>query len=138
MLIVMDKSAHEEHLSQPLKTKNKQVKKAVTFSTGYNGNFIVTISNYKFYFKKTFSQEDGFFEITKPPGAYEIESLNNEIKRIKTEKEHFTEGTYPFTIKPSFSTLRSPIETSPQRPITSLMSHDCTRNLLGFIARPFN
>ena len=30
MLIVMDKS-HEEHLSQPLQTNNKQFKLAVTF-----------------------------------------------------------------------------------------------------------
>ena len=31
MLIVMDKSTHEEHLSQPLQTRNKHFKKAVTF-----------------------------------------------------------------------------------------------------------
>ena len=31
MLIVMDKSTHEEHLSQPLQTNNKQFKIAVTF-----------------------------------------------------------------------------------------------------------
>ena len=34
MLIVMDKSIHEEHLSQPLQTNNKQFKKVVTFLTG--------------------------------------------------------------------------------------------------------
>ena len=42
MLIVMDKSTHEEHLSQPLQTNNKQFKIAVTFPTGYNGIFNVT------------------------------------------------------------------------------------------------
>ena len=31
MLIVMKKSTHEEHLSQPLQTNNKQFKLAVTF-----------------------------------------------------------------------------------------------------------
>ena len=31
MLIVMDKSIHEEHLSQSLQTNNKQFKIAVTF-----------------------------------------------------------------------------------------------------------
>ena len=31
MLIVMDKSTHEEHLSQPLQTNIKQFKIAVTF-----------------------------------------------------------------------------------------------------------
>ena len=34
MLIVMDKSTHEEHLTQPLQTNNKQFKIAVTFLTG--------------------------------------------------------------------------------------------------------
>ena len=34
MLIVMDKSIHEEHLSQPLQTNNKHFRRAVTFLTG--------------------------------------------------------------------------------------------------------
>ena len=63
MLIVMDKSTHEEHLSQPLQTNNKQVKIAVTFLTGYNGIFNVTNSNNKFYFIKSLSDEDGFIQI---------------------------------------------------------------------------
>ena len=42
MLIVMDKSTHEEHLFQPLRTNNEQFKKAVTFLAGYNGIFNVT------------------------------------------------------------------------------------------------
>ena len=33
MLIVMDKSTHEEHLFQPLQTNNKQFKIEVTFLT---------------------------------------------------------------------------------------------------------
>ena len=53
MLIVMDISTHEEHLSQPLQTNNKQYIIAVTFLSGYNGSFNVTNSNNKFYFKKT-------------------------------------------------------------------------------------
>ena len=32
-LIVMVKSTHKEHLSQPLQTDNKQFKIAITFST---------------------------------------------------------------------------------------------------------
>ena len=47
MLIDMDKSSHEEHLSQPLQTNNKQFKKAVTFLTGYNGTFYVSRVNKK-------------------------------------------------------------------------------------------
>ena len=31
-----------------------------------------------------------FFQITIPPGAYEIENLNNEIKRIIIDKSHYT------------------------------------------------
>ena len=50
MLVAMNKSTHEEHLSQPLKTNNKQFKIAVTFPTGYNGIFNATNSNIKFYF----------------------------------------------------------------------------------------
>ena len=35
MLMVMGKSIHEEHSSQPLQTKNKQFKIAITFLGGY-------------------------------------------------------------------------------------------------------
>ena len=135
MLIVMDKSTHEEHLSQPLQTNNNQFKIAVTFLTGCNGIFNVTNSNNNFYFKKTITNEEGFIQITIPPGAYEIESLNNEIKRIVIDEEHYTEANYPFTIKPSFSTLGSIIEISPQGPIISFMFDDSIRVLLGSNAR---
>ena len=135
MLIVMDKSTHEEHLSKPIQTNNKQFKVAVTFLTGYNGIFNVTNESNKFYFKKTISDDDGFIKITIPPGAYEIESLNNEIKRIIIDEEHYTEANYPFTIKPNFSTLGSIIEISPQGPIISFMFEDSIKDLLGFNAR---
>ena len=49
MLIVMDKSSHEEHLLQPLQTNNKQFKIAVTFLSGYNGKFNVTKKNNKLF-----------------------------------------------------------------------------------------
>ena len=58
----MDKSTHEEHLSQPLQTNNKQFKIAVTFLSGYKGIFNATISNNKFYFKKTITDKDGSFK----------------------------------------------------------------------------
>ena len=48
MLIVMDISAREDYLFQPLQTNNKQFKIAITFLTGYNGIFNVTNSNKKF------------------------------------------------------------------------------------------
>ena len=50
LLIVIDISTHEEHLSQPLQTNNYQFKIAVTFLTGYNGIFNVTNSKNKFLF----------------------------------------------------------------------------------------
>ena len=52
-LVVMDKSTHEEHLSQTLQIINEQIKTAVTFLTGYNGIFKVRdkINN---FFHKTF------------------------------------------------------------------------------------
>ena len=135
MLIVMDKSTHEEHLSQPLQTNNKQFKIAVTFLTGYNGIFNVTNSNNKFYFMKSITDEDGFIQILIPPGAYELENLNNEIKRIIIDEEYYTEANYPFKIKPNFSTLGSIIEISPQGPIISFMFDDSIRDFLGFNAR---
>ena len=121
MLLVMDKSTHEEHLAQPLQTNNKQFKVAVTFLSGYNGIFNFTETNNKFYSKKTITDEDCFNKITIPPGAYGIESLNDEIKRIIFDEGLYTEDEYPFMIKPNFSTLGSIIEISPQGPIISFM-----------------
>ena len=107
MLIELDKSTHEEHLSQPLRTNNKQFKIAVTFLIGFNGIFNVTNSNNKLYFKKTNTDEEEFIQITIPPSAYKIESLGNEIRRIIIDKGHYSENEYPFTIKPNFGTLGS-------------------------------
>ena len=53
ILIDMDKSIHDENLTQPLQTNIKQFKTAVTFLTGYNGTFKVTNSNIRFYFMKS-------------------------------------------------------------------------------------
>ena len=108
----MYKSTHEEHLSRPLQTNKKQIKIAVTFLTGYNGIFNVTISNNKFYFAKSISDADDFLQITIPQGAYEVKILNDEIKRLNIYEEPYTEANYPFTTKPNFSTLGSIIEFS--------------------------
>ena len=133
ILIVMDKSTHEEHLSQPLQTNNKQFKIAITFLTGYNGLLNVTNSNNKFCFMKTITDKDGVIQITIPPGAYKIESLNKGIKRIIIDEEHYTESNYPFTIKRNFSTLGSSIEISTQGPLNTFVPDDSIRDLLGFI-----
>ena len=135
MLIVMDKGTHEELLAQPLQNNIEQFEITVTFLSGYEGIFNVTNSNIKFYYKKTFTNEDVFNKIIIPPGVYEIESLNDEIKRIIIDEEHYTEPNYPFTIKRKFSTLGSLIEVSPQGLIISFMFDDSIKDLLEFIAR---
>ena len=135
MLIVMDKYTHEEHLYQPLQTNKKQFIIAVTFLTGYNGIFNVTNLNIKFHFMKSYTDEDGFVQITIPPAAYEVEAPDKEIKRIIIGEDHFTKANYPFKIKPKFSTLGSIVEISPQGPIISFMFDGSIRDLLGFNAR---
>ena len=104
MLIVMDKSIHEENLSQRLQANNKQFKIAITFLTGYNGIFNNTYKNNIFYFLTPASM---LYHIIISPGVYELESLNEEIKRIIIEEGFATEVIYPFLIKPNFSTLGS-------------------------------
>ena len=129
----MENSIHEEHLSQPLQTKNKQFNLAVTSPSGYNGIFNVTTKNNKFCSTNTISDDD-FIQISMLSGAYEFESLNNESRRIIIEEEHFTEAEYAFTIKPNFLTRRPFIEISEQGPLFSFRTNDSIRNLLGFNA----
>ena len=131
MLIVTDIGTHEQHLSQPLQTNNKQFKIAATFLTAYNGIFNVTDRN-KFCFIKSISYKDGFIQNIIPRGAYEIESFNKENKRIIIDEGHYTEVDYPFTNKPSISTIGSIIEISTQGPITTFEPDDSMRDLLGF------
>ena len=83
---------------------------------------------------KSITDEDGLIQIAIPPGAYKIESLNKEIKRIIIDECHFTEAKYPFKIKPNFSTLGSIIEISPQGMIISFMFDDSIRFFLRFHA----
>ena len=131
MLFVVDKSFHEEHLSQPLQTNNKQFKIAVIFLTAYNGIFNVTNKNNKFYFKEQ-PIEENFFRLTIPPGAYETESLNEELKRIIIDEGYYSENDYPCTIKPIFSTLGSIIQIKTQGPIVGFVFDDTIGDLLGF------
>ena len=131
MLIVMDKSTHEEHLFQPLQTNNNQFQTAITFLSAYNGIFNITNLNNKFYFFKSISDEDDI-QISIRPGVYEIEALNDEIKRVIIDEGHYTEVEYPFHIKPDFNTLGSIIEISPQGPVISFSPNDSIGDLLGF------
>ena len=131
----MNNSKYEEHLLHPLQTNIKQFKISITFLSGYNGFFKVTDKNNKFYFMKSITDEDGSIQKTIPPGAYEIESLNNETKRIIIDEGYYTENNYPFKIKPSFSTIGSIIEISQRGPIIIFMLDDFIRDPLGFNAR---
>ena len=132
MLIVMDESTHEEHLSQPLQINHKQFKIAVTFLTGYKGIFNITNENTNIYFLKSITDEDCPIQITIPHGSYELESLNNEIKRVIVDEEHYTEANYPFTKKPMFPTLGSITEISTQGPVITFVPDGSIRDVLGF------
>ena len=134
MLIVMDQSTHEEHFSQPFQTNNKQINLAVTFLTVYKGTFTALSSKNKFFFAKSITDKDGFIQRTIPPGAYEIEFLNDGIKRIIFEQGQFLEADYPFTITPMFSTLVSFIEISRQESLVSFPTDERKRNRLGLNA----
>ena len=131
MLIDLDKSTHDEHLAQPFQTNNKQYKVAVAFLSGYNGIFNVTNSNNKFYSKKSLIEED-FIQTTIHQGASEIESLNDERKRINFDKGHYSEDHDPITTNTNCSMLGSIIEMKPQGAIIEFVYDDSMRNLLGF------
>ena len=102
--------------------------------TGYNGIFRVTNKNNKLCFAKSISNEDSYIQVTIPQGAYELETLNDEIRKITVDEDYFTEADYPFTIKQNFSTLGSIIEFSRQQPLISVLPDNSMQNLLGFIA----
>ena len=129
MLIVMNESVHEENLSQPLQTNNNQFKIAITFLTGYNGIFNITDKNNQFFFQSPLNHFD---EISISPGAYEIESLDLEIKRLIINRyAGMDDESYPFSIKPNFSTLGSIIEIKDEWKI-DFTQDNTIRDVLGF------
>ena len=125
---VLTKNIYFSHLKRII----KKFKKAVTFLTGYNGIFNVTDKNNKFYFTKSITVDDGFIQITIPPGAYELENLNIQIKRNIINEKHYTKPNYPFTNKPNFSTLGSIIPISTEGPVITFVPDDSIRDLLAF------
>ena len=94
--------------------KKKQFETAVTYSSVYNGFFNVTNKNNRLYFIRSINDDD-FTQTTIPPGVHEIESLNDEIKRIIIQEKLFPPKTYPFRIKPNCVILNSFIELSAER-----------------------
>ena len=130
LLIVMDKSTPEGHLSQPLQTGNKQFKVDVTFSTAYKGIFNIRSTNKKIYSKKSVTGKVGFIQLTISAGPYEVENLNDEKKTIFQEG-HSTYVDHPFIIQPICSTLCSIIEISRQEPLISFFTDDNVLDLSG-------
>ena len=81
--------------------KNKQFKIAITFLTGYGGIFKKKQKNEKVFFTVIINDDD--FNLTFfPPGAYEPDSPDDEIKRNTVEDGYFTEENYPVIFKPKF------------------------------------
>ena len=103
----MDKSTHEENLSPTQQTNSKQIKFAVTFLTSYKVAYNVTNKYKKFGFAKLITDKDGFYPKTTLPGAYELESSNDEIRRNIIEEGLFNGVDFLFIMKPIFSTLGS-------------------------------
>ena len=135
MMVVLDKSIHEEHFSQTIQTNTKIFKKVNTFLSSYIGIFNVTHpKKNEIRFAKSISDKDGFFQKTIPPGAYGLESLNDEIKRSNFEEGHFTEVDYLFTTKANISTLASIIKISRQEALISFIPDDGLRDSLGINA----
>ena len=91
----------------------------------------MTNKNNKFYFLKSIS-DGSHIKTSIPPGTYEIENLDREIKRIFIDEGLYTESNYPFKIKPNFSTLGSIIEISTEGPVVTFVPDDSIRDLLGF------
>ena len=58
--------------------------------------------------------------------------MNNEIKRIIIDQEHYNETNYQFNIKPNFSTLGSVIEIPTQGQVIAFVPGDTVGDLLGF------
>ena len=87
----------------------------------------------EFYFTVSIIDDD-FSVISNSLGAYEIESLNKEIKRNIIEEGFFTESNYPFTLKLNFSALVSIIEISSNITCSQIAfkADDSGRDLLGF------
>ena len=112
MLIVLNKSTHEENLSQPSQTKYKLFKGAITYLSDFKRIFNVTNSNNKSISKSVIEgAEHNLIRIH--PGDYEFENSNNKIKQIIIARGHIAAEDYPPTNKPYLSTLGSIVEIEP-------------------------
>ena len=71
-------------------------------------------------------------QTTIPPSAHEFKCLYDYIKMINIEKVQFNDSDYPFTKKPSFSTLGIILEISRHEPFISFTPDYSIRDVLGF------
>ena len=139
MLIVMNKSSHEKHLTQPLQTNNEQFEKKVTFLTGYNGIFNIINRKNNFYFTVSINDDDFNVNFVSP-GAYELDCLDKESIRITFKDGYFTDESYPFVNKTYCSTLGSIMIIKPNFIGTqfSFALIDSIRHLLEFDSAVLN
>ena len=78
--------------------------------------------------------KNGFNQTTIQLGAYEIESLDDEYKKIIFEESHFTDVNYTSTIQPNFSTVGSPSEIFRQEPLFSFLIQATFHHLTIFFS----
>ena len=108
------------------------LKSLSVFLTGYNVIFNVTYGNNKSIFIPVFEGAQ-YNLLTILPGAYEMESLNTEIKRNISDEGPFTEDEHPLTIKRNFSTLASIKKITPgSKWQISFIQEFTLRDLSGF------
>ena len=137
ILIVMKESIHEENLSQPLITNNKDFMVGVTYLTGYNGIQNINENNNRFYY---ITPDNNLKEIILPPGNYsvvlekkadDIPSFQTKIKELIIENGDATEENYPFLIRPNYSNNHSIIEIADGWEI-DFTQNKTIRDVLGF------
>ena len=61
----MEKTTHDEHLSNALHTNIEQFKTSITLLTGFNGRFIITNKYDNFYFIVSFKHD--YFNVISVP-----------------------------------------------------------------------
>ena len=127
----MDNPTREENFIEPLITNNKDFKTAITFLTGYNGNFNITEIDNKFY---CITPEKIIVDIVLEKGAYELEAMDLEIKRLMVLNGDSDGETIPITIKQDFSTQGSIMEIIDRWGIYFTFD-STTRTILGADAR---
>ena len=130
---MLGKSTREQNLDETLQTNNKQFKIAIKFLTGYHGFFNITDKNNRFFY---ITPEKMIVEIVIPKGAYEMEAVYSEIKRLMILNGDSEGETFPVKIKPNFTTQASTIEIVDGWKVDFTFAGTIT-TILGFESRKF-